>query len=53
MSTVVFALLAVFFAVHSATTAQRAHQLANELEETKKRLREAETTTAGFSNGTP
>jgi septal ring factor EnvC (AmiA/AmiB activator) len=40
-STIVCALLAVSFAVLSATTAQRVQQLANELEEAKRRLQEA------------
>jgi len=41
-STIVFALLAVSFTVLSTTTAQRVRQLANELEEAKRRLQEAE-----------
>jgi hypothetical protein len=50
--TVVFAVLAVFFAMLSATTAQRVKQLARELEETRKRLREADASNASQSNGT-
>jgi hypothetical protein len=46
----VFALLAVFFALLSGTTAQ---QIARELEETKRRLREAEARNVSPSNGTP
>jgi translation initiation factor 2B subunit (eIF-2B alpha/beta/delta family) len=49
---VVFAVLAVFFAMLSATTAQRVKQLARELEETRKRLREADASNASQSNGT-
>jgi hypothetical protein len=46
VSTIVFAVLAVFFAVLSATTAQRVKQLAEVLEKSRKRLREAVTRTA-------
>jgi hypothetical protein len=46
-------LLAVSFAVLSATTAQRVQQLTGELEETRRRLREAEARNANLSDGTP
>lgn len=52
-STIVFALLAVSFAVLSATAVQRVQQLANELEEAKRRFQEAEARNVKPSGNTP